>query len=167
MDVMIHKSIEKPLIENDYYDISHNVYKLAESSEEAKVNSRKILENEKNKKKKKTKIYGNLLIERPHHKCDSKFSSRKKILGTNAGKKSSLMGSFFEACKKPKDESNDNMSNSEELIQLLSDKNEIDHNKFIEKIMDNQKEEEEEHEEEMDEQSLRKGSWFRTMPEEK
>ena len=44
MDVMIHKCIEKPLIENDYYDISHNVYKLAESAEEAKVNSRKILE---------------------------------------------------------------------------------------------------------------------------
>ena len=167
IDVMKHKCIEKPLIENDYYDISHNVYKLAESAEEAKVNSRKILENEKNKKKKKTKIYGNLLIERPYHKCDRSFSSRKKILGTNAGKKSSLMGSFFEACKKPKDESNDNMSNSEELIQLLSDKNEIDHNKFIEKIMDNQKEEEEENEEEMYEQSLRKGSWFRTMPEEK
>ena len=106
-------------------------------------------------------------MERPYHKCDRSFSSRKKILGTNAGKKSSLMGSFFEACKKPKDESNDNMSNSEELIQLLSDKNEIDHNKFIEKIMDNQKEEEEDIEEEIDEQSLRKGSWFRTMPEEK
>ena len=163
IDVMKYKCIEKPLIENDYYDVSHNVYGLAKNGREEQINARKKIENEKNQKKKKTKIYGNLLMDRPCHKCDSKLSSRKKILGVNAGKKSSLMGSFFEACKKNNEESNDNVSNSEELIQLLSDKNEIDHSKFIEKIMDNQKEKEED-EEEIDEQVLRQGSWFKVMP---
>ena len=100
IDVMKYKLIEKPLIENDYYDVSHNVYKLAESGEEEQINLRKYIENEKDEIKKRTKIYGNLLIDRPHHKCDKSFSSRKNILGENAGNKSSLMGSFFEACKK-------------------------------------------------------------------
>jgi len=162
IDVMKYKLIEKPLIENDYYDVSHNVYKLAESGEEEQINLRKYIENEKDEIKKRTKIYGNLLIDRPHHKCDKSFSSRKNILGENAGKKSSLMGSFFEACKKSNEESSDNMSNSEVLMSLLSDKNEIDHNKFIEKIMDNPKEKEEE--EEISIQQLRKGSWFKKMP---
>lgn len=165
IDVMKYKLIEKPLIENDYYDVSHNVYKLAESGEEEQINLRKYIENEKDEIKKRTKIYGNLLIDRPHHKCDKSFSSRKNILGENAGKKSSLMGSFFEACKKSNEESNDNMSNSEVLMSLLSDKNEIDHNKFIEKIMDNPKEKEEE--EEISIQQLRKGSWFKKMPNQK
>ena len=57
------------------------------------------------------------------------------------------------------------MSNSEVLMSLLSDKNEIDHNKFIEKIMDNPKEKEEE--EEISIQQLRKGSWFKKMPNQK
>lgn len=166
IDVMKYKLIEKPLIENDYYDVSHNVYKLAESGEEEQINLRKNIENEKDESKKRTKIYGNLLIDRPHHKCDKSFSSRKSILGENAGKKSSLMGSFFEACKKSNEESSDNMSNSEVLMSLLSDKNEIDHNKFIEKIMDNPKENKEE-EEEMTIQQLRKGSWFKKMPNQK
>lgn len=165
IDVMKYKLIEKPLIENDYYDVSHNVYKLAESGEEEQINLRKYMENEKDEIKKRTKIYGNLLIDRPHHKCDKSFSSRKNILGENAGKKSSLMGSFFEACKKSNEESSDNMSNSEVLMSLLSDKNEIDHNKFIEKIMDNPKEKEEE--EEISIQQLRKGSWFKKMPNQK
>ena len=165
IDVMKYKLIEKPLIENDYYDVSHNVYKLAESGEEEQINLRKYIENEKDEIKKRTKIYGNLLIDRPHHKCDKSFSSRKNILGENAGKKSSLMGSFFEACKKSNEESSDNMSNSEVLMSLLSDKNEIDNNKFIEKIMDNPKEKEEE--EEISIQQLRKGSWFKKMPNQK
>lgn len=165
IDVMKYKLIEKPLIENDYYDVSHNVYKLAESGEEEQINLRKYIENEKDEIKKRTKIYGNLLIDRPHHKCDKSFSSRKNILGENAGKKSSLMGSFFEACKKSNEESSDNMSNSEVLMSLLSDKNEIDHNKFIEKIMDDPKEKEEE--EEISIQQLRKGSWFKKMPNQK
>lgn len=165
IDVMKYKLIEKPLIENDYFDVSHNVYKLAESGEEEQINLRKYIENEKDEIKKRTKIYGNLLIDRPHHKCDKSFSSRKNILGENAGKKSSLMGSFFEACKKSNEESSDNMSNSEVLMSLLSDKNEIDHNKFIEKIMDNPKEKEEE--EEISIQQLRKGSWFKKMPNQK
>ena len=114
---------------------------------------------------KKTKIYGNLLIERPFQKCDKtkSFSSRKNILGENAGKKSSLMGSFFESCKKNED-NNDTASNSEELISLMAVKNEIDHNKFIEKIRDNENEEEDKDEDNTSMQALRKGSWFKKMP---
>ena len=164
INVMKYKCYEKPLIENDYFDVNHNVYKLAETGREEYLNSIKNLENEKDENKKRTIIYGNLLIERPYHKCDKSFSSRKNILGHNSGKKSSLMGSFFESCKKDYEDNIDNASNSEELMSLLSDKNEIDHNKFIEKIMDNAKENEEQ---DLSEKMLRRGSWFKKMPEQK
>ena len=141
IDVMKYKVYEKPLIENDYFDISHNVYKLAEDGKEEQINSLKNLENEKNEQKKKTIIYGNLLIERPYHNCDRKFSSRKDILGENSGKKSSLMGSFFESFKKKDEDQKKTLSNSEEeLINMMSYKNEIDHNIFIENIMENNNE---------------------------
>ena len=164
MEVMKYKCYEKPLIENDYYDVNHNVYKLAENGQEEQNNSRKYLENEKDQNKRKTIIYGNLLIERPLHKCDKSFSSRNTILGENAGKKSSLMGSFFESCKKDNEDNSETTSNSEELISLLSDKNEIDHNKFIEKILDKPNEDEEQ---DLSYQNLRQGSWFKTMPTQK
>ena len=164
IEVMKYKCYEKPLIENDYYDINHNVYKLAENGQEEQNNSRKNLENEKNENKRKTIIFGNLLIDRPFHKCDKSFSSRKSILGENSGKKSSLMGSFFEACKKDNEDNSETTSNSEELISLLSDKNEIDHNKFIENILDKPNEDEEQ---DMTYQNLRKGSWFKTIPAQK
>lgn len=162
IDVMKYKCIDKPLIENDYYDISHNVYKLAESGKEELLNSRKNAENEKDEKKKRTLIYGDLLIDRPHHKCDKSFSSRKIILGENSGKKSSLMGAFFESCKKNEDTNINDISNSEELISLMSDKNGIDHNKFIENIMDNANDNPE-----ASLQNVRKGSWFKQIPEPK
>ena len=161
IDVMKYKCYEKPLIENDYFDVSHNVYKLAENGEEEQINSRKNLENEKDELKKKTIIYGNLLIDRPYHKCDKSFSSRKNILGENSGKKSSLMGSFFESCKKDNEDSNSNMSNSEELMSLMSDKNEFDHKKFIEKIMDNVNEDDF-----TSVHSIRRGSWLKKNPDE-
>ena len=41
IDVMKYKVYEKPLIENDYFDISHNVYKLAEDGKEEQINSLK------------------------------------------------------------------------------------------------------------------------------
>lgn len=167
IDVMKYKCYEKPLIENDYYDVNHNVYKLAENSQEEQKNTRKNIENEKDENKKKTLIYGNLLIDRPYHKCDKSFSSRKNILGQNWGKKSSLMGSFFESIKNNNENNIENTSNSEELISLMSVKNEIDHNKFIEKIMNNNEGEgevKEEDEDENDIQQLRKGSWFKKIP---
>lgn len=166
MEVMKYKCYEKPLIENDYYDVNHNVYKLAENGQEEQNNSRKYLENEKDQNKRKTIIYGNLLIERPFHKCDKSFSSRKTILGENAGKKSSLMGSFFESCKKDNEDNSETTSNSEELISLLSDKNEIDHNKFIEKILEDGEDNKTNNEDESM-QSLRRGSWFKRMPNQK
>ena len=160
IDVMKYKVYEKPLIENDYFDISHNVYKLAEDGKEEQINSLKNLENEKNEQKKKTIIYGNLLIERPYHNCDKKFSSRKDILGENSGKKSSLMGSFFESFKKKDEDQKKTLSNSEEeLINMMSYKNEIDHNIFIENIMENNNENNEQDEI----KELRKGSWFKNI----
>ena len=161
MDVMKFKLYEKPLIENDYFDINHNVYKLAENGKEEQMNSLKNLENEKDEQKKKTIIYGNLLIERPYHKCDKRFSSRKEILGENSGKKSSLMGSFFESFKKNDENKKRNISNSEEeLMNIMSYKNEINHSTFIENIMENTNEVDEPEET----NNLRKGSWFRKMP---
>ena len=163
IDVMKYKLYENPLIENDYFDVNHNVYKLAEDGKEEQMNSLKNLENEKDEKKKKTIIYGNLLIERPFHKCNKNFSSRKEILGDNAGKRSSLMGSFFESFKKTKEEREKSMSNSEEeLMNIMSCKNEIDHSTFIENIMDVDDKEFNDNEEDLE--TLRKGSWFRTMP---
>ena len=160
IDVMKYKVYEKPLIENDYFDINHNVYKLAEDGKEEQINSLKNLENEKNEQKKKTIIYGNLLIERPYHNCDRKFSSRKDILGENSGKKSSLMGSFFESFKKKDEGQKKTLSNSEEeLINMMSYKNEIDHNIFIENIMENNNENNEQDEI----KELRKGSWFKNI----
>ena len=166
IDVMKYKCYESPLIENDYFDVSHNVYKLAENGHEEQINSRKNIINEKNENKKKTLIYGNLLIERPFHKCDNNYSSRKNILGQNAGKKSSLMGSFFEACKKDNEDNNDTTSKAEELINLMSVKNEIDHNKFIEKILEDGEDNKTNNEDESM-QSLRRGSWFKRMPNQK
>ena len=164
MDVMKFKLYEKPLIENDYFDINHNVYKLAENGKEEQMNSLKNLENEKDEQKKRTIIYGNLLIERPYHKCDKRYSSRKEILGENSGKKSSLMGSFFESFKKTGEDKKRNISNSEEeLMNIMSYKNEIDHNTFIENIMENNNELDEQYEI----NALRKGSWFRKMPTQK
>ena len=162
IDVMKYKCYEKPLIENDYFDVNHNVYKLAENGKEEQMNSLKNIENEKDDNKKRTIIYGNLLIERPCHKCDKSYSSRKEILGVNSGKKSSLMGSFFESFKKNKEETKENRYNSEEeLMNIMSNKNEIDHSTFIENIMDDKNNEEE------DIVALRKGSWFRHMPTQK
>ena len=164
MDVMKFKLYEKPLIENDYFDINHNVYKLAENGKEEQMKYLKNLENEKDEQKKKTIIYGNLLIERPCHKCDKRFSSRKEILGENSGKKSSLMGSFFESFKKSEEDKNRNISNSEkELMNIMSYKNEINHSTFIENIMEAPGEVEEQDEI----NNIRKGSWFRKMPSQK
>ena len=73
------------------------------------------------------------------------------------------MGSFFESFKKTKEEREKSMSNSEEeLMNIMSCKNEIDHSTFIENIMDVDDKESNDNEEDLE--TLRKGSWFRTMP---
>ena len=163
IDVMKYKVYEKPLIENDYFDVNHNVYKLAETGKEEQMNSLKNLENEKDDSKKRTIIYGNLLIDRPCHKCDKSYSSRKEILGEKSGKKSSLMGSFFESFKKNNEEEKRNISNSEEeLMNIMSYKNEIDHNTFIENIMEGN---DNDLDEKLDGESIdKKTSWFNRMP---
>lgn len=158
IDVMKYKIIEKPLIENDYFDVNHNVYKLAEAGEEEQKNAIKDIEKEKDDEKKKTLIYGNLLMERVNHKCNSHISSRTQILGENSGQKSSLMGSFFEAYKKKEgDENNITSSVSDDIINIISNKNEIDHSKFIEDIL-------EDNDNDKVENRLRRASWFKKEP---
>ena len=162
-DVIKHKLYEKPLIEEDYFDyVKHNVYKLAEDGKDEHKNYLKNLENEKDDMKKRTVIYGNLLMERPFHKCEKNFSSRKEILRDNSGKRSSLMGTFFQSFKKENNKNNKISNSEEELMNIMSYKNEIDHNTFIENIMDNPNNDESEGKENIDE--LKSGSWFKKMP---
>ena len=154
---------DEPLIEENYFndDVKRNVYKLAENAKEEHMNYLKNTENEKDEVKKRTIIYGNLLMDRPHHKCVKNFSSRKEILRDNSGKKSSLMGTFFESFKKQKNIETRNISNSEEeLMNIISYKNEIDHKSFIENIMDDDNNIEEND----DKEELNKSSWFKEMP---
>lgn len=162
IDVMKHKLIEKPLIEEDYYNENHNVFKLAESGEKEQKNIKKMVEREKDEEKRKTIIYGNLLIERNHHKCDTSqsVSSRKEILGENSGKKSSFMKSFFDSCKIKDIEELQHAPSSDELMGLISNKNEIDHTKFIECIRDEHKEDSENMP-----YMMRRQSWFKKPPE--
>ena len=70
------------------------------------------------------------------------------------------MGSFFESFKKKDEDQKKTLSNSEEeLINMMSYKNEIDHNIFIENIMENNNENNEQDEI----KELRKGSWFKNI----
>ena len=138
--IMKYKVIENILIENNYFDLSHNVYKLAESSNES---IEKEIKNENDDERKKTLIYGNLLVERPYHKCGSYFSSREKILGYQSKRRSSLMNVFFEQNEKIEKEER-KMSNSEELIEMIHNKsdfmNSVDRSFLIESVIDSPKE---------------------------
>ena len=142
--IMKFKVVEKILIENNYFDLSHNVYKLAELSNE---NMEKEIKNENDEERKKTLIYGNLLVERPLHKCDSYFSSREKILGYQSQRRSSLMNVFFEQNKNKEKDLDSRTSNSEELIEMIHNKsdflNNVDKYFLIESVIDSQKNDEE------------------------
>ena len=133
-NVMKFRIIEKPLIENNYFDLTHNVYKLAERS-----HSNNNIEKENDDEKKKTIIYGNLLIERNYHECNSKFSSREQILGLNSYRRSTLMNVFFEENEK-KELNNITTSNSEELMEIVNNKNDfmhsLDKSVLIESVID-------------------------------
>ena len=133
-NVMKFRIIEKPLIENNYFDLTHNVYKLAEN-----FYSNNKIEKENDDKKKKTIIYGNLLIERNNHECNSNYSSREEILGLNSCRRSTLMNVFFE--ENEKSAKNDiTTSNSEELMEFVSSKNDfmhsLDKSVLIESVID-------------------------------
>ena len=139
--IMKFKVVENILIENNYFDLSHNVYKLAEASNE---NTEKELKNENDEEKKRTLIYGNLLIDRPYHKCGSYFSSREKILGYQSQRRSSLMNVFFEQNEKNEKDFESRTSNSEELIEMIHNKSDfmtnVDKSFLIESVIDSQKE---------------------------
>ena len=139
--IMKYKVVDNILIENNYFDLSHNVYKLAESSFE---NMEREIKNENDEKRKKTLIYGNILVERPFHKCGSYFNSREKILGYQCQRRSSLMNVFFEQNEKNEKEFESRTSNSSELIEMIHNKsdfmNNVDKSFLIESVMDSQKE---------------------------
>ena len=133
-NIMKFRIIEKPLIENNYFDLTHNVYKLAERS-----HSNNNIEKENDDEKKKIIIYRNLLIERNYHECNSKFSSREQILGLNSCRRSTLMNVFFEENEK-KELNNITTSNSEELMEIVNNKNDfmhsLDKSVLIESVID-------------------------------
>ena len=138
--IMKYKVMENILIENNYFDLSHNVYKLAESSNES---LEREIKNENEDKRKRTLIYGNLLVERPYHKCGSYYSSRDKILGYQSHRRSSLMNVFFEQNEKNEREES-RTSNSEELIEMIHNKsdfiNNVNRSFLIESVIDIPKE---------------------------
>ena len=140
--IMKYKVMENILIENNYFDLSHNVYKLAESSNES---LEREIKNENEDNRKRTLIYGNLLVERPYHKCGSYYSSRDKILGYQSHRRSSLMNVFFEQNEKSEREES-RTSNSEELIEMIHNKsdfiNNVNRSFLIESVIDIPKEEE-------------------------
>jgi len=153
--IMKFKVVEKILIENNYFDLSHNVYKLAESSTE---NMEKEIKNENDDERKKTLIYGNLLVERPYHKCGSYFSSREKILGYQSQRRSSLMNVFFEQNEKNEKDFDSRTSNSEELIEMVHNKSDfmtnVDKSFLIESVIDTPKESEENKDDDDDDNDL-------------
>ena len=141
-DILKYKLFENILIENNYFDLSHNVYKLNETSEETRE---KEFKKENDERRKKTLIYGNLLMERPIHKCESNFSSREKILGDQSRRKSSLMNVFFEQTEKVKEKDFD--SNSSELMEMIHNRSDylsdVNRSFLIESVIDLPKDEEE------------------------
>ena len=139
-NIMKYKIIENILIENNYFDLSHNVNKLNDASIETRE---KELKKESNEVRKKTLIYGNLLMDRPKHKCEWKFSSRNKILGDQSQRKSSLMMVFFEQSEKKEKTFH---SDSSELIEIIHNRSDVlsDVNRsvLIESVIDLPKNEE-------------------------
>ena len=133
-NIMKYKLIENILIENNYFDLSHNVYKLNETSNETRE---KELKKESNELRKKTLIYGDLLMDRPSHKCEGNFSSREKILGDQSKRKSSLMMVFFEQSEKREKDFDSNSSELMEMIHNRSDYlSDVNRSVLIESVID-------------------------------
>jgi hypothetical protein len=133
-NIMKYKTIENILIEKSYFDLSHNVKKLNEALIES---NEKELKKENNEKRKKTLIFGNLLIDRQIHNCGAYFSSREKILGNQSRRQSSLMMDIFEQSEKRKKDVDSNSSEFMEMIHNRSDQmSEIDRSVLIESIID-------------------------------
>jgi hypothetical protein len=148
-NIMKYKLIENILIENNYFDLSHNVYKLNETSNETKE---KELKKENNEIKKKTLIYGDLLMDRPSHKCEGHFSSREKILGDQSQRKSSLMMVFFEQSEKREKDFDSNSSELMEMIHNRSDYlSDVNRSVLIESVIDLTNNEEEKDKDKEDE----------------
>ena len=128
------KIIENLLIENDYFNLTHNIKKLNQTLTDS---TNKKLKEEKNELKKKTLIYGNLLMNRPIHECGGSISSREKILGRQSQRQSSLMFDFFEQREQKKNDVDSNSSDLMEMIHNRSDLiSDIDRSVLIESVID-------------------------------
>ena len=133
-NIMKFKIIENLLIENDYFNLTHNIKKLNQTLTDS---TNKKLKEEKNELKKKTLIYGNLLMNRPMHECGGSYSSREKILGRQSKRQSSLMFDFFEQREKKNNDVDSNSSDLMEMIHNRSDLNsDIDRSVLIESVID-------------------------------
>ena len=81
---MVFKVITPPKIQNDFYDLKGNTclkvndYRLTDSKKKKEIDS---LVDEK---KKKTIIFGEMVIERRNHQCGTKISTRHEILGESS-----------------------------------------------------------------------------------
>ena len=140
-NIMKYKTIENILIEKIYYDLNHNVKKLNEALIES---NEKELKKENNELRKKTLLFGNLLIDRQIHNCGAYFSSREKILGFQSRRQSSLMMDIFEQSEKRKKDMDSNSSEFMEMIHNRSDQmSEFDRSVLIESIVDKPKNNEE------------------------
>ena len=133
-NIMKYKTIDNILIEKIYYDLNHNVKKLHEAFIES---NEKELKKENNELRKKTLIFGNLLIDRQIHKCGAYCSTREKILGSLSRRQSSLMMDIFEQSEKRKKDMDSNSSEFMEMIHNRSDQmSDFDRSVLIESIVD-------------------------------
>ena len=147
-NIMKFRIIENILIENNYFDLSHNVFKLNETSILSRENE---LKKENDELRKNTLIYGDLLMDRPHHICGTNISSRNKILGYQSQRKSSLMFTFFEQSEKFEKDMDSNSSELMEMIHNRSDYlSDVNRSELIESVIDLPKKDGEENDDDSD-----------------
>ena len=140
-NIMKYKTIENIVIEKIYYDLNHNVKKLNEDLIES---NEKELKKENDELRKKTLIFGSLLIDRQIHNCGAYSSSREKILGVQSRRQSSLMMDIFEQSEKRKKDMDSNSSEFMEMLHNISDQmSDFDRSILIESIVDKPKNNEE------------------------
>lgn len=80
---MVFKTIIPPKIVDDFYEVKSSTYQKIKEQKEKNTKKMKEIQNLDDEKKKKTLIFGDLLIERQIHQCGTTFSSRKEILEEN------------------------------------------------------------------------------------
>lgn len=80
---MVFKALTLPKVVDDFYEVKNSTYLKIKEQKEKDAKKLKEMESLEDEKKKKTIIFGDLLIERQIHQCGTSFSSRKEILEEN------------------------------------------------------------------------------------